>query len=151
MQQWFGVFARLTMRDFLAWTHKYGVSMPQISVLMRLYYRGPTSILVVRQELYGSRGTASQLVDKLVQMNLVERSEDTEDRRVKNLRLTEEGRRMVEQSITARRRWLADLGGEFSPQEQEQFAGMLARLSQAANQPDRREEQADQQVEEDNL
>ncbi len=133
MQEWFGVFARLTMRDFLAWTHEYGVSLAQISVLMRLYYRGPTSILAVRQELYGSRATASQLVDKLVQMGLVERSEDAGDRRVKNIRLTAAGRGMVEQGIAARRRWLGELGSAFSAEEQEQFAGMLARLSQAAS------------------
>lgn len=142
MQQWFGVFARFTMRDFLAWAHQYGVSMPQISVLMRLYYRGPTSILVIRQELYGSRAAASQLVEKLVQMGLVERSEDAGDRRVKNIRLTAEGQRMVEQGIAARRRWMDDLGEAFSPQEQEQFAGMLARLNQAASQLERREEKA---------
>jgi DNA-binding MarR family transcriptional regulator len=113
--------------------------MTQISVLMRLYYRGPASILSVRQELYGSRAAASQLVDKLVLMGLVERSEDAEDRRVKNICLTMDGRHMVEQGITARRRWLADLAQEITPQEQEQFAGVLTRLSQAANQLDRRE------------
>jgi DNA-binding MarR family transcriptional regulator len=142
MQEWFGVFASRTMRDFMTWTHDYGVNMPQISVLMRLYYRGPTSILAVRQELYGSRAAASQLVEKLVQMGLVERSEDAADRRVKNIRLTDHGRQMVEQGIAARRRWLTDLGEAFGPAEQEQFAGMLARLSQAARRLERREEQA---------
>ncbi len=133
MQEWSGVFARRTIHDFMGFTHEYGISMPQINVLMRLYYRGPTSILAVRQELYGSRAAATQLVDKLVQMGLVERSEAPEDRRVKLIRLTEKGREMVEQGIAARRHWMTDLADRLSSEDQQQYAEMLARLSQIAS------------------
>jgi DNA-binding MarR family transcriptional regulator len=132
MQEWSSVFARRTIHDFMAFAHEHGVSMSQITVLLRLYYRGPTSILAVRQELYGSRAAASQLIDKLVQMGLVERSESTEDRRVKVIRLTDLGQRLVADGITARRQWLITLKTAFSQEEQEQFAIVLSRLSQEA-------------------
>ncbi len=142
MQEWSGVFARRTIHDFMGFTHENNISWPQVNVLMRLYYRGPTSILAVRQELYGSRSAASQLIDKLVQLGLVERNEDSSDRRVKNIHLTDAGRRLVEQGIAARRRWLAELAQAFDLQEQEQYAAMLARLSHEAQALETREEAA---------
>jgi DNA-binding MarR family transcriptional regulator len=132
LQQWSGVFARRTIHDFLAFAHEFDVSMPQIEVLMRLYYQGPASILAVRQDLYGSRAAATQMIDKLVQMGLVERSEDPDDRRVKRIRLTDQGRELVAQGIAARRHWLVDLAEALTPEEQDLFAGMLDRLTQAA-------------------
>jgi DNA-binding MarR family transcriptional regulator len=72
------------------------------------------------------------MIDKLVQMGLVERSEDAQDRRVKRICLTEAGRTLVEQGIAARRLWLVDLAEAFDPVEQAQYAEMLNRLSSAA-------------------
>lgn len=133
LQDWSSIFGQRTMHDFMAFAHEYGLSMPQITVLMRLYYRGPSSILAVRQDLYGSRAAATQLVDRLVQMGLVERSENAEDRRVKRLRLTEAGRVTVEQGIAARRRWMVDLSQAFDEHEQSTIAAALTRLIDAAN------------------
>jgi DNA-binding MarR family transcriptional regulator len=141
MQEWSGIFARRTIHDFMAFAHEYDISMPQINVLMRLYYRGPASILALRQELYGSRSAATQLIDKLVQMGLIERSESQEDRRVKAVRLTDKGHQVVEQGIAARRKWLTDLAEAFDPSDQAQIAEILNRLSRAAIEMETREEQ----------
>jgi DNA-binding MarR family transcriptional regulator len=132
LQEWAGVFGRRTIHDFMAFAHEYGISLAQISVLMRLYYRGPSSILEMRQELYGSRAAATQMVEKLVQMGLIERSEDADDRRVKQIRLSEKGRETVQRGIVARRQWMADLVEAFSAQEQARMAEMLKQMSQAA-------------------
>lgn len=148
LYEWSGVFGRRTIHDFMAFAHENEISMAQISLLMRLYYRGPTSILLARQDLYGSRAAATQLVDKLVQMGLVERSEGIEDRRVKQIRLTEEGREMVQQGIAARRGWMKDLVSAFSSAEQEQLAGLLIRLSQAGRDQEERAERSSRVQEE---
>jgi DNA-binding MarR family transcriptional regulator len=141
LQEWAGVFGRRTIHDFMAFAHEYGISLAQISVLMRLYYRGPSSILEARQELYGSRAAATQMVDKLVQLGLIERSEDTDDRRVKQIRLTELGRTTVERGIAARRQWMAELVEGFDPAEQEVLAAALARMSRVAKQQDEQREE----------
>ncbi|HEX9019485.1 MAG TPA: MarR family transcriptional regulator [Anaerolineaceae bacterium] len=138
---WSAVFARRTIHDFLAFTHEHDISMPQVNVLMTLYYRGPTSIRTMRQELYGTRAAATQLVDKLVQLGLVKRSEAPDDRRLKLLTLTEPGRKLIEQGIAARRQWLSQLSASFTPEDQEVFASVLARLSQEARALEMREEQ----------
>jgi DNA-binding MarR family transcriptional regulator len=132
LHTWSGIFDRRTMRDFLAFTHEYGITMPQVNVLMRLYYRGDTTILSVRQELYGSRAAATQLIDKLVQMGLVERSEAPQDRRIKRIRLTALGHDTVEQGIAARRQWITQLAQALPPQDRQTYAEMLAHLSHIA-------------------
>jgi MarR family transcriptional regulator, organic hydroperoxide resistance regulator len=142
MQEWAGVFGRRTIHDFMAFAHEYGISLAQISVLMRLYYRGPSSILEIRQELYGSRAAATQMVDKLVQLGLIERSEDEDDRRVKQIILTEQGRVTVERGIAARRQWMAELVEAFDADEQKVLAFALAELSRTAKEQEERGEEA---------
>jgi DNA-binding MarR family transcriptional regulator len=75
---------------------------------------------------------ASQMVDRLVQNGLVERSEDPFDRRVKQLKLTERGRLIVQESIEVRRRWLEELTYALTKDEQASFITSLTMLTKAA-------------------
>jgi DNA-binding MarR family transcriptional regulator len=59
----------------------------------------------------------SQLVDKLVQSQMVERTEDEHDRRVKQLTLTAKGREWVEQAMQARMKWTASMAENLSSEQ----------------------------------
>lgn len=146
LQEWAILFASRSIQDFLKFARAYHLSMPQINVLMRLYYSGPSTILQLRGDMVGSRAAASQMIDELVKKGWVERVESTADRRVKSVSLTGEGRRLVENAIAARRKWLADLASTFSPEQQEEISKVLtimiqavAKLEPSANHPDRAE------------
>lgn len=130
--QWSVLFARRSIHDFLGFAHRQNLSMPQINLLMSLYYRGPSSLADLRQEMYGTPAAASQMIDRLVENKLVVRVESPEDRRLKIISLTEEGKALVEQGIAARRKWLQELADSFSPQQKEQFKGMLSAMIESA-------------------
>lgn len=132
LQQWAVIFARRSIHDFLRFAHEQNLSMPQVNLLMSLYYRGPSSLAVLRQEMYGTPAAASQLVDRLVENNLVERVESAEDRRLKIISLTPQGKALVERGITARRKWLQELADSFTPEQKEQFQGMLSEMIDSA-------------------
>jgi MarR family 2-MHQ and catechol resistance regulon transcriptional repressor len=132
LQEWSAVFARRTMREFMQFAHNFELSMPQINVLMRLYYRGPTEMVVLRRDMYGSRAAATQLVEKLFQLGLVERVESNEDRRVKVVSLTEKGRQLVTDGVAARRLWLQALAGELSREQQLAYTQALRTMTQVA-------------------
>jgi DNA-binding MarR family transcriptional regulator len=132
LQAWAGIFARRSMHDFLQFMHDYNLAMPHLNILMQLYYHGPASILSIRQTMQSSRAAATQLVDKLVQQGLVERTEDAADRRVKDICLSEAGRNLVRASENARKAWLDELAASYEPEEQAQLSQALQRLIDTA-------------------
>lgn len=133
LEAWSGIFTRRSIHDFLSFMHHSNLSMPHLNILMQLYYHGPVSLLALRQTMLTSRAAATQLVDKLVQLDLVARTEDSRDRRVKMISLTDSGRKLVSDSLSARDRWMEKLTEEFSAEEQRSIAAALNLLVDAAN------------------
>lgn len=130
--EWMVIFARRSIHDFLKFAHEHGLNMTQISILLRLYYRGPATIADLRQDLFGSRAAASQMFDHLVQGGWVERVEAVTDRRLKVVTLTDTGRLLVENGVAARRKWLEEMAKHFSPEERQQIEKVLQTMIQAA-------------------
>ncbi len=132
LREWAEVFMNRSMRDTMQFWKECGLSMPQISTLMKLHYRGACGVTEVGSHLGVTNAAASQMVEKLVQLGYLVRAEDPADRRVKQLTLTVQGRALIQRSLEARRRWLENLVGTLTSKEQAHIAGALARLTQAA-------------------
>ena len=75
---------------------------------------------------------ASQLVEKLVQSELIERMEAPNDRRAKQLSLSKKGAKLVEQGIEERHRWMDELAGDISAEESGLVVEALEILIRAA-------------------
>lgn len=134
IRAWAEVFMHRSMRDFMRFVNASGLSMPQINTLMRLYYREACGVSDVGQQLGISNAAASQMIDRLVQQDLVERTELAGDRRVRQLSLTAKGRRLVEQAIEARLQWLGQLPPKLSRAQQTAVVTGLDSLIEAARQ-----------------
>jgi DNA-binding MarR family transcriptional regulator len=132
LDAWSGIFTRRSIHDFLSFMHHSNLSMPHLNILMQLYYHGPQSLLALRQTMLTSRAAATQLVDKLVQLKLVERTEDTRDRRVKMIHLTDAGRKLVSDTLAARDCWMKQLTDQIPENEQLSIAAALNLLVDAA-------------------
>lgn len=138
MHDWVETFMHRSMRDFRRWMEDYGLSMSQINVLMRLYHNQSTcGVSDIGAHLGVTNAASSQLVDRLVQMGFLERAEDPSDRRAKLIRLTPEGRALVERSIQARLEWMAELTCNLTPDQQQRISESLTILTQAARELDR--------------
>jgi DNA-binding MarR family transcriptional regulator len=132
LRDWAEVFMRRSMRDFVLFTRNSGISMSQFSTLMRLFHQGGCGVSDIGEQLGITNAAASQLIDKLVQQGLVERSEDHRDRRAKHLVLTENGRTLVMESIEARRHWMEELTSALTPDDQHAITRALVILTEAA-------------------
>ena len=75
---------------------------------------------------------ASQLVEKLVQSDLIARTEDPNDRRAKQIALTSQGKQLIEQGIAERYRWMDKLDENLSLEERKKVAEALNILNEAA-------------------
>jgi DNA-binding MarR family transcriptional regulator len=130
---WSEVFMRRSARDFKRFMSETGLSFSQISILMRLYHRGGHGgISDVGEHLMVTKAAASQTIDRLVQLGLVERSEDLVDRRLKKLELTSKGRALVTSGITIRSQWVEGLTEALNLEQQEMIISALTLLTDAA-------------------
>jgi DNA-binding MarR family transcriptional regulator len=132
IREWSEVFMQRSMRDFKRFMDETGLSFSQISILMRMVHRGSTSVSEVGEQLGVTNAAASQAVDRLVQMGLIERKEDPEDRRAKRLALTQKGRTLIEAGIEARSNWIEGLTDDLTPEQQNRIISALTKITEAA-------------------
>jgi DNA-binding MarR family transcriptional regulator len=106
--------------------------MGQFSTLFHLYHCGTCGVSDLGDHLEVTNAAASQMVDRLVQQGYLERTEDPDDRRVKQLRLTPEGVRMVQNSMDVRLRWMETIHTGLTPEHQAAIIDALTILTEKA-------------------
>jgi DNA-binding MarR family transcriptional regulator len=120
-----------SMHDWGHFVRDTGLSMPQVGLLMRLYHHGGCGVTEISRHSGVTNAAASQLVERLVEKQLVERTEDQHDRRMKQLRLTTKGNQLVETSIRERYQWVEELISNLSAEEQRNLQDALPALVKA--------------------
>jgi DNA-binding MarR family transcriptional regulator len=128
-----------THRSMRGWSHHAkatGLSMPQFSIMMQLYYRGACGISEISERFEITNAAASQHVDNLVQAGLIERTEDPRDRRVKHIQLSAKGKALIEKGMNERYRWVDALAKNLSEKDRERTAEALIILTEAARKLD---------------
>jgi DNA-binding MarR family transcriptional regulator len=139
LQEWIGNFMRSSMRSLILYSKENGLSMSQIGALFQVYY-GRSNISDLGEGLGITKAAASQMLEHLVQQKLILRSEDPQDRRVKQLFLTNKGCRIMQESVRARQGWLDDLVSSLSARQKEQIAAAVKILIEKTNQLDQQPE-----------
>jgi len=134
LMSWIEVFMRRSMRTFFLYAKQNGFSITQIATLFLIRRKGTTSVSNISGELEITIPAASQLLDRLVQQGLVVRSEDPNDRRLKQITLSKQGEFVLKEGLHARQIWLEDLIQLMSPAEQEQVIAALSIMLAKANQ-----------------
>lgn len=125
-----------SMRGWNNFVKSMGLSMPQFSILMQLYYRGAFSISEISERFGISVPAASQLVEKLVQAGYLGRAEDPKDRRARLLPLSSKGKKLIEQGFKSRYRWMDELISELNTEERNKVVEALKILNEKAKEVD---------------
>lgn len=131
--EWSTTFIRLSLHDFNRYTRGAGLSLPQMTILLHLHYQGPNEVTQICEMMQVTPAGASQMIDRMVQQGMVRREEVPGDRRVRLVKLTDKGRKVVMESIAARQAWIEDLVAGLPPAEVERIGNALLTLNQAAS------------------
>ncbi|MEU9731485.1 MarR family transcriptional regulator [Streptomyces sp. NPDC048002] len=111
------------------------VTLPQFRMLVVLHSRGATKLVALAELLGVAPSTAMRMVDRLIAGGLADRQTNPANRRETLLRLTEEGRRTVE-NVTARRRVeIASIVERMAPEQRAALIGALAAFNEAGGEP----------------
>jgi MarR family 2-MHQ and catechol resistance regulon transcriptional repressor len=107
-----------------------GISFVQMKMLITLggEHDEPPTVKSVAESLDLSLASASRAVDGLVRQGLVERAEDVEDRRVRRLTLTADGRSLHHRIFAARLDGLAAFAASLDDEERERLESALELL-----------------------
>jgi len=136
MEAWMELFMRHSMHNFVLFSKQNNLSMPQIGALFRIHHKGVCGVSDIGDELGISSAAASQMLERLVQQQLIYRTEDPNDRRGKQIVLTEKGLAILRESMQARQAWLSELAEKLTPDESEQVVAAMQILIQKTNQLD---------------
>ncbi len=114
------------------------VSTAQYRTLVVLASRGPQRMVDLAQQLQVNPSTAGRMCDRLVRKGLIHRHRARTDRRIVQVTLTGEGRRMVDEVTASRRVMISEMLAKLPVEAQQAAAAALRELSHAAGEiPDR--------------
>ena len=118
-EEWIKVTMHLSMCNFIRYARKSGLSMSHIGAMFHIHREGRCGVTELGNHLGVTSPAASQMLERLVQQELILRTEDPKDRRGKRIVLTDKGNRVLEDGIRARQRWLDDITATLSDDEKE--------------------------------
>jgi DNA-binding MarR family transcriptional regulator len=131
IRAWMQTFMMRSMGDWMRYTKEMGLSMAQFGILMLLYHKGSCGVHDIGDLVDITSAAASQLIERLVHSGLVERTEDRQDRRVRQVALSAKGRDFVQGSMERRFRWMENLAVGMTEGEREAVMKALLILSEA--------------------
>jgi DNA-binding MarR family transcriptional regulator len=134
LQKWLGVSMHRSFRHLLCYARESGLSMSQLGALFHVHRMGHSGVTDLGEHLGVTSPAASQMLERLAQQGLILRTEDPSDRRAKQIVLTDEGLRVLRESMPARQTWLSELAGSLSDAEKEAVTVALDLLVERARQ-----------------
>ena len=112
-------------RDLINLAHEFELSFSQMKALHYLHEEDDLSMKALGERLGLSIAAISRAADELVQRGLMDRTEDPADRRIKRLRLTSQGRELVQKMRELRMAGFEQFVATLSPKERNQLAKAL--------------------------
>jgi len=111
---------------------RFGLGTTEFGVLEALYHKGELPVCEVQRKILVESSSATYVVDKLVDRELVRRRPSDTDRRVILLQLTPRGRRLIKRIFPQHAAVVRRAVGALSAREQAQAARLLRTLGLAA-------------------
>lgn len=123
----FGLFLRMhrLMNRRMA---DQGASLARTKLLLFLAKRGPARAADIADFFDNAPRTVTEAIDGLERDGLVVRNPDMHDRRVKQVSITDQGRRVIGETEPMRQALIDDVFGVLSATEQAQLNDMLGRM-----------------------
>jgi DNA-binding MarR family transcriptional regulator len=112
---------------------KLDLTMPQLKVVLLLYMTGSVRMSDIASALGVSLATATGVIDRLVERDIVQRESQPEDRRVVLCHLSEKGQRIIGGLWQLSRDNLKELLGTIEPAKLELVTEALEAISQASD------------------
>ena len=129
LKKWITLTLSKSIYNIFKFSKDNDVSMPQVGALIRIHRQGSCNVSDLGEDLGTSSAAASQLLHRMVQLGLIERSEDPNDRRIKQLNLSQKGLEFLNQCFQASYKWIEDIVLKLNNDEKRDIATVLNTLT----------------------
>lgn len=118
-------FSQHSMGGFFRFAKDREFSHSQLRALLSIGREGAQGITRIGGDMDLTGAAASQIIDRLVSLGLVERREAPDDRRAKRLSLTARGEQTIRECRESRQRWILDLVARIDADRREEVLEAL--------------------------
>ncbi len=127
-----------------------GITPSQINALLVLYFHDDLTMGRLSSEIYLAESAATRLVNRLVNLNLVKRRGDENDRRVVRVALTSYGRQLSRLVFERRAFRFNNLAHNLQPEEREKLITSLQAVMRVFESLEPKNEQINKNIVEEN-
>lgn len=131
VENWAKLYFFQSLTDFFNYLKQSELSLLQGYALTHLFFKGPIKISELCEHMMVSLGAASQMVDRLEKLEMVERIADPEDRRVRKVVVLDKGKKFVQENFAFSQSWLSEIPSNINPEQEEQITATLSILMQS--------------------
>jgi len=131
VENWAKFYFFQSLTDFFNYLKHSELSLLQGYALTHLFFKGPIKISELCEHMMVSLGAASQMVDRLEKLEMVERIADPEDRRVRKVVVLDKGKKFVQENFAFSQSWLSEIPSNINPEQEEQITATLSILMQS--------------------
>jgi len=131
VENWAKLYFFQSLTDFFNYLKHSELSLLQGYALTHLFFTGPIKISELCEHMMVSMGAASQMVDRLEKLEMVERIADPEDRRVRKVVVLDKGKKFVQDNFAFSQSWLGEISANINPEQEEQITATLSILMQS--------------------
>lgn len=97
LKQWSDGTMKLYFSSLASFIRANNLNFPRIMILFRLAHTEQCSVSDLGKHMDVSSPAASQILDKLVEAGYISRTENPDDRRIRNIEITEKGLSLVKE------------------------------------------------------
>ena len=131
VEEWTRLYFFHSLTEFFNNLKNSDLSLLQAYALAYLFFKGSTKITELCEHMMVSPGAASQMVDRLEKLGMVERLADPGDRRVRKVVLLAAGKEFMQESFRFSQSWMGEYPAQISPDQQAQVVSSLSLLIQS--------------------
>ena len=131
VENWAKLYFFQSLTDFFNYLKHTDLSLLQAYALTHLSFKGPTKISELCEHMMVSLGAASQMVDRLEKLGMVERIADPKDRRVRKVLVLDKGKNFVQENFVFSQSWLGEIPTNLNPEEEVQITATLSMIMQS--------------------
>ena len=133
LQKLLEILMHRSMKHFVSYLKQRDLSMSHIGTLFMVHREGACGVSEIGEHLGITPAGTSQMLNRLVEEGLIERTENAQDRRAKRIVLTQKGKETLHESILARQQWLHHLVETLDPEERDLVSKALEILVEKAH------------------
>jgi len=133
MESWAKLYFFQSLTDFFNYLKNTELSLLQAYALAYVFFRGPLKMSDLCEHMLVSPAAASQLIDRLEKLEMVERISEPGDRRVRKIVVLDKGKNFVQENFRFSQRWISEVPAEITPEQAVQITEVLSMFLRSLN------------------